>query len=96
VGAPKPDAWERVEAAAAASSAQRQQQFYWWNRHSNETTAVGEPLPGPEGRALAAAPHSSGGSAGGSGGGGLVNLLGMPLAIGVGFGLFAGVLRALF
>lgn len=54
------------------------------------TTAVGEPMPGPEGRIAAYREQvASGRSA-------TFNLITYPLAIGVGFGLIAGVLRAIF
>ncbi len=59
--------------------------------HAGTTTAVGEKLPGPEGRVVSyqrPLPQSRGAA--------LFNLVTYPLAVGLGFGLIAGLLRLVF
>ncbi|KAI8472852.1 MAG: hypothetical protein J3K34DRAFT_519399 [Monoraphidium minutum] len=86
VGAPRPDAWVAVEGPGGGS--------YYWNTQSGATTAVGEPLPGPEGRVMV--PQQQQQMGGGGGRSAAYNLVGYPLMIGLGFGLFAGLFRLLF
>jgi hypothetical protein len=62
-------------------------QIYWWNEDSGETTALGEPRPGPEGRVAALTPPRLGSATAG--------LLGL-VGVGAGMGLVFGVLRHLF
>ena len=59
---------------------------------AGNTTAVGEPLPGPEGRVAVRQEVPLGAGRGSA----VFNLVTYPLAIGLGFGLFAGVMRMLF
>lgn len=82
VGAPKPDAWVRVVSEGGG---------YFWNKHDGITTSVGEPLPGPEGRVQA--PYSQQQPDGRSA---MFNMITYPMMVGVGFGLFAGLLRLIF
>lgn len=69
--------------------------YYYWNRSSGETTAVGEPVPGPEGR-VAHYHHQQRYQQPVAARGAAFNLVGYPLLIGLGFGAVAGVLRLLF
>ena len=41
----KADEWTEVKDEASG-------QIYYWNQRTNETTALGEPKPGPEGRVI--------------------------------------------
>lgn len=61
---------------------------------ADTTTAVGEPLPGPEGRLAPRHQQQQFAPAGGRSG--MFNLVTYPLAVGLGFGVIAGVLRLLF
>jgi len=61
------------------------------------TTAIGEPLPGPEGRsALYNHHHQQQQQLPQSRRSAMFNLVTYPLAIGLGFGLFSGLLRLIF
>lgn len=84
LGAPKPDAWVAVQAPDGKS-------MYYWNQQSNETTAVGEPRPGLHGRL-----QQVGGGGRQQGGSPLFQLVGYPLAMGLGVGLVFGIIRVLF
>ena len=57
--APKPDTWTEVVDKKTGL-------LYYWNRRNGETTALGEPKPGPYGRA--SAPELPGEDGGGSSG----------------------------
>eukprot|EP00959_Pyramimonas_sp_CCMP1952_P297351 6220646-Pyramimonas_sp.AAC.2 len=54
----KADEWTEVKDETSG-------QIYFWNQHTNETTALGEPKPGPEGRIV---PQQQGGQSVGLGG----------------------------
>ncbi|GBF95568.1 hypothetical protein Rsub_08549 [Raphidocelis subcapitata] len=84
LGAPRPDAWVGVRTQEGG--------LYFHNRDDGSTTAVGEPLPGPEGRLATQRPQpvAPGGRSA------AFNLVGYPLAVGLGFGVIAGLLRLLF
>jgi len=71
----KADEW--TEARDEASG-----QIYYWNQRTNETTALGEPKPGPEGRIV---PQQPGRSVG----------LGGMVAAGAGIGLGHAVINSI-
>jgi hypothetical protein len=84
LGAPRPDAWVGVRTPGGG--------LYYHNRDDDSTTAVGEPLPGLEGRVAARQPQLASPGRGSA----AFQLVGYPLAVGLGFGLIAGALRMLF
>lgn len=65
---------------------------YYWNQKTGETTAIGEPKPGPEGRlAVYRVRTRQPLPAGGGSGGGLASLLAMGAGVGLVFALLSRV-----
>lgn len=70
---------------------------YYWNRKTGETTAVGEPKPGPGGRLATyrratRQPVAAGSGGGGGGASGLLQLVAMGAGISIVFALISRVL----
>ena len=73
------DEWKEVKDETSG-------QLYYWNESTNETTALGEPRPGPEGRLV---PQQQQGDSGG------LNIKGM-VAAGAGLGIAHAVVGSIF
>jgi hypothetical protein len=70
---------------------------YYWNTQSSETTALGEAAPTHLGRAVGTpAPGLGPATGAGPAGSPLFQLVGYPLALGLGMGLVFGLVRMLF
>ena len=67
-------------------------QVYYWNRATNETTALGEPRPGPAGRLPA---HPQGEVVAGGLGSSIVQIFAMGFGVSIGFAIIGRIFGGL-